>query len=108
MTFERACIVLEDIAYKPGWRISLDRRADFPQTDLILSFYTKDVTRDNETTLLSNRSNIDDRFLDHMDEKDFINWLFVEIIKFERHESTEWFKYKGVHVEEPHPELKDE
>jgi hypothetical protein len=63
------------------------------------------VTR--EDIHLAQSMNIDAWTLEAMNDSDVIAYLIGDLIrKTELHEMEEWFKYKGEHVRDPHPELK--
>lgn len=97
--------------YKPDFQITLDLKPDMHGTYMvrgILDGPAFEVKTRMPNHVLSARF-IDGYLLDHLDPslipaavRDFLERL---IRQWEDHERDEWFKYDGVCVRDPHPEL---
>lgn len=102
---ERLRSIIADVQYKPGWTFEVTRNEhDY------MTLWCKWQVPDVETKRM-----IDLRFtmvincwqMEQMKTEDVVNYYVSGLLRnAELHEMDEWFKYKGEHVRDPHPELK--
>lgn len=101
--------VLSELSYKRFWEFSINYDLCEGVVNFCMTQLVEDITSDREypkTTKLSMFIPIElgmwQTCVDDVVVKQFIRQC---IIDFEMHEVNEWLKYKGVCVQDPHPEF---
>lgn len=112
-TEEQIQFFLDRITYKPGWVIEIvtapvtQQRNEYDSIPIRVCFPVKDVLTGKDTTL-SFIGAIAPSFITPITD-DYIRYCIENLIRqAEDHEFQEWFKFDGVCVYNPHPELKEE
>lgn len=114
---ERVRGLLERVTYKPGWYIEAIRQdyithsvyqfGDWNSVCIRVSMSVKD-SETGETVMLNRFNSLMDYDLERLDDAEVIKYFIHRAIwEMEEHEYHEWFKFDGIHVFDPHPELKD-
>lgn len=109
--------ILSRITYKPGWKIEAMRHeyhepsahqfGDWNRVYLRVSVSVKDSDT-GHAVMLNRFTSLMDIDLEHIDDEQVIRYFIHRAIwQMEEHEYHEWFKVDGVHVFDPHPELKE-
>ena len=123
-TFKWVQMMLSQFSYKPGWQFDLHRRPEVGGVMLTISLMVEDsrrgpnqIPRYREMTLTAGEpfrierddlipisgSYVVDRYAtEGRDEDRFLRWLHSRITSVERHETDEWFRFKGRLVHDPH------
>lgn len=102
------------ISYKPGWKINIQDYASAtsingydPYIYLILTMFQPNLDRPNEQIKLQFSKTIDPYSISRMTDEQIVEYIISGLVReAELHEMDEWLKYDGIHVKEPHPELK--
>ena len=101
MTIDEANEIAAALIYKPGWGIELSQRGG--DLELRMSMLVPDSrTAAGESIQVRANKTIDLRYLCLFDENQFVNWVFDQIMRLERHEAQEWFRLRGELVDDPH------
>jgi hypothetical protein len=103
--------ILKKITYKVGWKFRAQRNHAWDGVEVWISYLDKDATgKTPGENYLNLRVAISMHELSHMrhPEKYLMHRIFEGIRTAEMHEIDEWLKYDGVHVNDPHPERKNE
>lgn len=100
MTFEQFKAIVDSITYKNNWGLSVIE--DYDVCVLKILHCTTCVETGSGTRIVG-RYTIDLRGI--RTEELAVRILFDYLRQTEEHETKEWFKYKGKHVYDPHPEL---
>ena len=98
--------LLKEITYKPKWRFSVASSPDWlsPTAEVRIFMRVPDVITHIEGDVAYPVFFQMDR--DWSDEE-IVHKVMWGVKTLETHEIREWFKWKGVNVEDPHPELKN-
>jgi hypothetical protein len=116
---ERVQGILKRITYKPGWKIKASRLedglrpsvvfVDWNRVTLVVTFKAPDIDDYTKTPiLLSGIRSMSDFDLEHLSDEQILDYFVRRAIwEAEDHEFKEWFKYDGICVFDPHPELKE-
>ena len=111
--------ILKRITYKPGWKIKASRLedglrpsvvfVDWNRVTLVVTFKAPDIDDYTKTPiLLSVIRSMSDFDLEHLSDEQILDYFVRRAIwEAEDHEFKEWFKYDGICVFDPHPELKE-
>lgn len=93
--------VMAEVTYKPGWTLDLGQE----NWGVVLTMrmtVPDSTTYAHEPVEVVSRSPVDLWWLSRLDRDQFLNWLFHEIMRMERHEAQEWFRFAGELVDDPH------
>lgn len=109
MTFQEAESVIARITYKPNYFITLSYGMS---VELILRIGHQSTDADNPSEPLPlpvyTYSLINEEMLADMNEIQFVRMIRDKIKTLEFHELDEWLKIDGMHVVDPHPELRSQ
>lgn len=105
LDFER---ILKTITYKPNVRFELCGHnfvyRDMKTIDLMITYKTEDVHTGVPIEIIHRNQMMDELF----DTKErFIGWVMECVHRAERHEAEEFFKVKGVCLNDPHKDDKN-
>lgn len=92
--------LLAEITYKPGWRFSITPYSSRPAMGFLLIEYMAEDTYTNAGMIKIGRRIPMPRCF--ADGKHFLRWIFEQIMLTERHESSEWFRFRSVMIYDPH------
>lgn len=101
MRIEEAEAIAKDLTYRDNFKIKIKIPFDTDGIELRIVMTRPDVLTGEPGPLVS-RMIISDGMFERMKEKDFVKFVSNMIKRMENHEADEWFKYKGVHVNEVH------
>ncbi len=117
--FKRLETIISSIGYKPNWKISVkpkmlrySRRLkgwteDYSTLTIRAIMVAPDTITGKSTEILSDYD-FSAYTIENMKDEEIIRYVIKSaIMKLEHHEFDEWYKYKGEHVFDPHPELKN-
>lgn len=99
--------LVKQITYKPGYHISIVDK--YNHGIVTIRFQTVSVLCSSGNTNkapfpLVKYCTYNREFIQNINEEMLIAIIFRELEELELHEVKEWFKYKGKHYKEPHPE----
>lgn len=98
--------IIADILYKPGWTFEVTC-SEYDYMTLWCKWQVPDVVNPEKMLDLRHTICINAWQMEQMKTEDVVNYYVNSLIRTaELHEMDEWFRYKGEHVRDPHPELK--
>lgn len=101
---ERLRRIVGSVTYKPGWEFTVDSKGE---TIYVLASWPATDVESGEETKLHNSFGINAMQMEQMKDDDVVKHCITQLIRSsELHEMDEWFRYKGEHVRDPHPEQK--
>lgn len=100
--------ILAQITYKPGWVIKLEANNEFFPKGKIeygIRVIAKSPNADDPTQVayINTGSTLPDWMLD-APETDVVEWVYKTVATLEAHEQAEFFRYRGKHHVDPHPD----
>jgi hypothetical protein len=101
--------VLDQISYKPGWTFTAARGykttggLNLSEVFLRVAYETADVNFPKRETTINSVRELPASFLETMPELAIIEFVRHVIQEAENHETSEWLKYRGICVRDPHP-----
>jgi hypothetical protein len=111
--------ILKRITYKPGWKIEASRiekgvrpSVSFIGWERVTILVTSEIEdasnpKINHITLCRYTS-LQDYDIERLSDEEVIRYFIHRAIwEMEQHEYHEWFKFDGICVFDPHPELKE-
>ena len=103
MTIDEANEIVAALTYKPGWEIELVG-GGVAGLALRLAMQAPDSTTTEHRPIAVRGDDVplDPHNLQLFDEKRFVDWVFNQIMRLERHEAQEWFRLRGELVDDPH------
>jgi hypothetical protein len=107
---DRICRLLTDISYKQDWRfkvVPIYNSEGHPcdRVAVHICYRQRSVEEPETFAEFSRFPSLPTDYFDHMTDDQIVDWLFRITEETEMHEVREWFKYRGCHVRDPHPEL---
>jgi len=96
-----ASAIVSEISYKPGWEIWSDAYGDHLLVKVRARVQDSRAAEIREIVLTQDLA-IDARLLAVLDEPALVDHVFGRLLEIERHEAQEWYRYRGVLVNDPH------
>lgn len=115
-TLERVRDLLSHVTYKPGWTITADWEQNnwesgytgaWRRVQLTVKCRAKDPLEPNgKEYTITRLSSLHQFDIDHMQDKDLVDYFIYRALwEMEYHEFKEWFRFDGVCIHDPHPEV---
>lgn len=99
--------IINSITYKPNCSIKafkgLMEDSEFGLIEIDISLEVSNLSSSG-TTRIGRREFMDPK---DFDERDAIKHILMILHQMEAHETIEWFRYRGLRVNDPHPERND-
>jgi hypothetical protein len=104
---ERLRGILREVSYKPSWKFYVERH-EFDNLVLWSEWPVPDTDRPEVQIILRHAFSISAWSMESMTDNQIVDYIITQSIRqAEMHEMDEWFRYKGDHVRDPHPEMKE-
>lgn len=105
--FARLRVLLEGVTYKPGWKLKFEADRYGLAAILQITCTQPDTQPPHRPRPLMFQRVFDEMTLETMSDADIVSTVISSAIRdFEAHEIDEWFLFHGIHVRDPHPELR--
>lgn len=101
MKYREAEKIVAAISYKEGWRLKLSRNR-WPSQQMTLEISFESVCSNDGKPCEPTGRYIHELPRKNTTEVDIIVWVRDKILESERHEMTEWFKYRGKRIFDEH------
>jgi hypothetical protein len=100
--------LVDSMSYKPGWDLHAEEGAyyGYPGMVRLTTSHNEPDPLTREVGPIINEQTIGPGVLEGMDRASVIEWVRVFLLGAETHELNEHLKVGGVHVTDPHPELR--
>jgi len=107
MTEAEAIDVVSKLKYKPGSRFNCWRADGMDAIQITISLQVEDACywkeKEKPVIPILTQAFLVYEALNGMTERDFLDWIKYQTHLMERHESTEWLRFDGKLLEDPHP-----
>jgi hypothetical protein len=117
-SLERVKRLLSRVTYKPGWKITADYQGfsleqahmgPWRRVEITVRLNGPDAYDSNgKMTIISRTDSLQEYDIERLDDGQIVDYFICRAIReLEEHEFREWFRFDGVCVRDPHPELKE-
>lgn len=104
MKLQEAHGLIEKITYKPGAVFMIERCAVMDVIRLVVTLQVVNAENPNEKIPINFQRVLREDHFTALNEKNFLAMIRASLLELEIHEVNEFFKIRGEHYIDPHPE----